>query len=368
VTPAIHIFKPGRHTAMGGATLDFSEADIQASAAAYDPAKHEAPIVVGHPKLDAPAYGWVQSLEALNDGLSATPHQLDPNFAELVTKGRFKKISASFYAPDAPSNPAPGVWYLRHVGFLGAQPPAVKGLKAVAFAEAEEGVVEFADWGQELNAGLWRRLREWLLAKFGEEAADQVVPNWEIESIRDEARQEAPAPAALPAFTEPEESVVTPEEKAALDAELSSLKSKLAAAEAEKKAAAAARRHGEHTAFAEDIVKGGRLAPKHKAAVVAFLDFADGEAAVEFSEGDVKQSLASAFKTFIGELPKVVEFGELATKGKVQGQGHAADVAEFAEKGADPDRLALHSRASALAAEKSIPYAQAARHLISQGA
>ncbi len=51
----------------------------------------------------------------------------------MVKAGRFKSRSASFYHPDNPNNPKPGVYYLRHVGFLGAQPPAVKGLKAVEF-------------------------------------------------------------------------------------------------------------------------------------------------------------------------------------------------------------------------------------------
>ena len=63
----IQIFKPGTHTAMSGAVLAFSESDLAACAAAYDPAKHEAPLVVGHPKHDAPAYGWVKQL-AFADG------------------------------------------------------------------------------------------------------------------------------------------------------------------------------------------------------------------------------------------------------------------------------------------------------------
>lgn len=40
----IHIFRPGRHTAMQGQSLDFSEADLAATAAAYNPALHEAPL------------------------------------------------------------------------------------------------------------------------------------------------------------------------------------------------------------------------------------------------------------------------------------------------------------------------------------
>lgn len=371
-TKHLHIFKPGRQTAMSGVTLDFSESDLEASARAYDPAKHEAPIVIGHPKHDAPAYGWVKSLATASDGLNAEPHQVDANFAELVAAGRYKKISASFYLPDAPNNPVPGVYYLRHVGFLGAQPPAVKGLKQAEFADAEDGVVEFGDWGMETNASLWRGMREWLLAKFGQEAADQVVPDWQIESIREAARQDDDTPRT--AFADPnvspthqpheENHAVTPEEKAALEAENAQLKQKLAAAEAEQKTAVAAKRHGEHLAYAEQLIGEGKLAPKHKDAVLAFLDFADGETALEFGEGAAKQPLASAFKSFLGDMPKVVEFGETATKGK-SGKGGDVNVAEFAEKSTDPDRLNLHVRATELAAEKGISYEQAARQLIS---
>ncbi|MBU1230253.1 MAG: hypothetical protein KKA55_08085 [Proteobacteria bacterium] len=145
-TPApIHIFRPGTQTDVSGTTLAFTEAMLEASAKAYDPALHEAPLVVGPPQTDAPAYGWVQALAFSQSGLAASPHQVDPEFAELVRAGRFKKISASFYTPDSPQNPVPGVFYLRHVGFLGAAAPAVKGLKPVAFAAGEEGVVEFTD-------------------------------------------------------------------------------------------------------------------------------------------------------------------------------------------------------------------------------
>ncbi|WP_217994839.1 hypothetical protein [Methylogaea oryzae] len=72
---------------------------MEATARAYDPATHEAPIVVGHPAMDAPAYGWVSAVAYADGALSATPDQVDPAFAELVAAGRYKKISASFYAP-----------------------------------------------------------------------------------------------------------------------------------------------------------------------------------------------------------------------------------------------------------------------------
>ena len=372
-TKTLHIFKPGRQTAMNGLTLEFSESDLAASAAAYDPAKHEAPIVIGHPKHDAPAYGWVKSLATADDGLQAEPHQVDAAFAELVEAGRYKKISASFYLPDAPNNPVPGVYYLRHVGFLGAQPPAVKGLKAAEFADAEDGVVEFGDWGMESNATLWRRMREWLLAKFGQETADQVIPDWQIETIREAARQDDDAPRA--AFADPEnapagaspakptteENHVTPEQAAALEAENAQLKQQLATAEADKQKQAAARRHADNVAYAEQLIGDGKLPPKHKAAVVAFLDFSEADTSLEFGEGDTKQPLATAFKSFLGDLPKVVEFGEHATKDKAPGTQES--VAEFGES-ADPERLKQHQAIQAHMAEHKVDYATAARAVL----
>ena len=46
----IEIFRAGTHTDSHGTTLNFSESDVAAMAAAYDPALSAAPLVVGHPK------------------------------------------------------------------------------------------------------------------------------------------------------------------------------------------------------------------------------------------------------------------------------------------------------------------------------
>ena len=179
----LQIFKPGRHTALSGASLVFSESDLAASAAAYDPAVFKAPIVVGHPKIADPAYGWISALSFADGALEASPEQVDPAFAEIVEAGRFKKISAAFYAPEAPNNPVPGVYYLRHVGFLGAAAPAVKGLRSPEFADAEEGIVEFSEWDDVTNASLWRSIREWLIGKFGQDEADKVIPGYQVSSL-----------------------------------------------------------------------------------------------------------------------------------------------------------------------------------------
>ncbi|TXI34358.1 MAG: peptidase [Aquipseudomonas alcaligenes] len=364
----LHIFKPGKHVAMSGASLNFSESDLAATVRAYDPALHEAPLVIGHPKHDAPAGGWVKSLANSAQGLIAEPHQVAPEFAEQVASGAYKKISASFYHPDSPSNPVPGVYYLRHVGFLGAQPPAVKGLRPIELAEGEEGVVEFADFGHEMGASIFRKLREWLIGQFGQETADRVVPSWEIDSIAEVARREE---QRSPAFTEPqpkstteEVTTVTPEEQAALEAENTRLKSQLQQHQEEKRRLTQEATHSANVAFAEELVAAGKLLPKHTAALIATLDFAeDGDAPLEFGEGDARQPVSAGLKAIFGDLPQQIDFAEQASGARRNGDAPVAEL-EFAEKNTDPDRLALHARATQLAADKNIPYESAVRQLI----
>lgn len=140
---AVEVFRSGRHVSEGGDTHTFSAADVAAIARSYDPAVREAPLTIGHPASDLPAYGWVKSLSASPDGrLDANFHQVDPAFAELVSAGRYKKRSAAFYPPGHHSNPTPGQWYLRHVAWLGAQPPAISGLRDHSFADTG-GAVSF---------------------------------------------------------------------------------------------------------------------------------------------------------------------------------------------------------------------------------
>ena len=139
------IFRAGRHVSMAGEALTFSAEDLVRAASVYDPRLREAPVIIGHPASEAPAYGWIASLAHASGRLTAAPRNVDPAFAELVRARRFAKVSACFYRPNEPSNPSPGVWYLRHVGFLGAQPPAVKGLDPVRFASFPTACVTFSE-------------------------------------------------------------------------------------------------------------------------------------------------------------------------------------------------------------------------------
>ncbi|PLX97315.1 MAG: peptidase, partial [Desulfuromonas sp.] len=259
---SIHIFKPGRHTAMNGKTINFSEADLKASAAAYDPKLHEAPLVIGHPRQDLPAYGWTKALSFSEGGLHADPDQVNAAFEEMVETGMFKKVSASFYLPNAPGNPVPGVYYLRHVGFLGAQPPAIKGLRPVEFAAGDEGAVtiEFGDWSDRTITRVLRRLKNFMIEKFGKEDADKMIDEWDLETLTEEAmRPEPPAVAANPEYSEKETDVLTKEQIEAKERELAAREEKLKKDNAAFAEREAQQRHGVNLAYAEGLVKAGKL-------------------------------------------------------------------------------------------------------------
>ncbi|MGQ0621696.1 MAG: peptidase [Panacagrimonas sp.] len=363
----LHIFRAGRRTAMSGATITFSEADLAASASAYDPKLHEAPLVLGHPKTDGPAQGWVSSLSASDVDLFATPRAVDAQFAESVQAERYKKISAAFYPPDHPSNPVPGVYYLRHVGFLGATPPSVKGLAPVEFADDGEGLVEieFGDWTDGAVGRALRGLREWFIGKFGLEEADKALPGWTADalieasmtpdtSLTNPAFADAtptPLPNPLPQGQRESEAqelpTMTPEEIKAAQDQLAADKAAQDAAFAERETriasreAAAARQDA--VEFADELVEQGRVPPAQKNRVVELLHAVRGVATeLEFAEGDVtvKAKPDAALKDFLKSLPVQIEYAEVSGKNKPAPAdiGDAKALADSALEYADAER------------------------------
>lgn len=372
----LQIFKPGRHTARNGNVIDFTEAMLTAAAAAYDPAKHEAPLVVGHPASDAPAYGWTKSL-AFSDGvLAAEPHQVDAQFAEMVNKGHFKKLSASFFLPDAPENPVQGVYYLRHIGFLGAQPPAVKGLKSASFAGAGAGVVEFADWSMQSNATLWRRFRDFVIEKFGLETADKVVPDFYIADIEREALKDSPSSSSYsePDMETKEQREVREAAERKLKADQEQLTRDRAAhdartaefAERERAVSAAelAQRRVEIGAFVDGLVTEGRVLPAFREGMVAYMAGPNATGVIEFSEGegDARKAItakpADWLRDYLKKQPKVVDFAEHGKRG-VQSVD-ATDANAIA-------KAALEYQDSEKKAGRTISITQAVTHITKAG-
>jgi hypothetical protein len=321
---ALEVFKPGKHPATNGQTYKFSEAQVAAIAEAYDPALHQAPYVIGHPKGAAPSYGWANAFTFSEGKLKITEQEkVDPAFAEMVNAGRFNKISLALYAPDDENNPKPGSYYPHHVAFLGAQPPAVKGLKSAEFGEADANVIEFMDWTDRDVASLFRGLREWIIGKFGKDEADKVIPDYLVTSLTESAVQ--PNNTDVVAYSEQEkEDMLKQEQLAAQEAVLNKKADAQAAreiafAEREKslKASEAERRRVLLGTEVDVLVAAGKILPKDKAPLVAFMETLDAGAVIEFGEGDKKEKKPSIewLRGFLKTLPKAVEFAERGANG-----------------------------------------------------
>ncbi len=342
----IAVFKTGRHTDSNGNERQWTEADLDRIAAAYDPKEHEAPVVIGHPKDNAPAYGWVGRLKRTGGVLFADIKPTVAEFTNWLRAGLFKKRSMSLY-PDMS---------LRHIGFLGAMPPAVKGLPDFVFNGFGAAYIEFegealpveleedppaspckleikrGTKGGRMNFNFWEELKAFLKGK----GVDVGEPG---------------------AFTEDQgiaTAAAVARAKAELENSFAEKETALKAKEAELAARAAEARKKEVADFCESLKKQGVLTPameKLGMGITAFIQAISAiETTYEFSEPDgnggrnvgeglkpARQTPYEFMRSFLSGLPKAIEFREVAASRDDPGGGGFAErreraITEFMER------------------------------------
>jgi len=328
----LEIFRAGTHKDSEGREWTFTKEQMQASVAAYDPVIFAAPLVIGHPKMEDPAYGLVKSISLDGELVVAEPMDVEPQFAAMVNEKRFPKMSASFFPPTHSANPKPGVWYLRHVGFLGAAAPAIPGLKMAEFGADTNELVTIDFAASNADQALWslskmaRGLRDWMLEQFGAETADKVVPDYvvrDIETQQTEAMMELSK--AYPGFAAPDVSkdnhkpeVLPVDPNKDKTADFAARESQLAAREkalADKELAA---KQEAAVSFAAQLVTEGKLLPGEKDGLVSFMASLDQEQTVSFAaaDGEVKKPASEWLRGFLSNLPARVDFSEHSGKDK----------------------------------------------------
>ena len=116
--------------------------------------------------------------------------------------------------------------------------------------------------------------------------------------------------------------------------------------------------HSANADFAEGLVKGGKLTPAKKDAVIRVLDFIQypSETTADFAEGESAQSLADEVRGLLSGQATRPIFSEVATAAKAASK--PSMTADFGE--ADPESLSHHQRAQALAVQEGISYEEAA--------
>lgn len=335
-------FPSGKHTDSAGRTKEWSEKDIdRIIEATTSKCLDDVPFVIGHPKDTAPAYGWIAGLKKENGRLYVKGRDVMPEFNELVKTRRFPKRSISL-RPD---------FSIRHIGFLGAVPPAIKGIQDVQFSDSEGDItIEFAEvnsWTLRSIAGVFRRLREFFIEKDGVDAADRLLPEYAITDLE----QAATAPEAENQYaehhTKEDTSMAGPTTQSPptqfSEADVERIRIEALEQGKREGAAAAAVEFAEQqkqeraqttkdgiAVFLDDLKAKGQLLPAwERLGLRQFMESLDSETVIEFSEGETgRKSKLDFFKSFLSELPKVIKFGETAGRGKetaATGDGKAGE-------------------------------------------
>jgi len=299
----IEVFKTGEHKDNAGETRVWTVNDLDTIVKLYNnqppEEKHEAPVVIGHPENDAPAYGWVKQLKRKGNKLLAEIVDLDENFIDLVKKRRYEKISVAFYDN----------LLLRHVGFLGAVPPAVKGLKPVKFAEFAYCFLEYNKFEEYMENNFidaFEQLMTNVLAVIGElfgadavaQVSERVQPLKEefLKSITEQETEETETPGEeTEAFAEQKQ------DQQKQDPELIKKLNELQKQVNDLK----------FNEFFDAKVRDGVLLPSQRAAVKTIYQALGGKR-LQFNDKDY--SAEDLLNEFLKTMPKQIEFAEFAKK------------------------------------------------------
>jgi hypothetical protein len=277
------------------ASKGLTASHIAEAASLYDADKNPAPLVFGHPTNDSPALGVVSGARAAGNKLFLKLANVAEDLKTAVRERRVLNRSIAFWDPDHPSNPNPGKYSIRHLGFLGGQAPAIPGMKLLKFSADEDGFEELPD------------------------PADAIVF----------AVEEAPTPTQTIKESKPKEPVMefTAEQIAEMKAkadradEAEAKAARLEKAEADRQAefaaAETARRTAENEAALTAAVEAGKVTPAEKDDLAKLFEALDVKPLV-FSAGEKEPRLVLA--SFIDALPK---------RAPAKGESQASPTGEF---------------------------------------
>ncbi len=331
----VEIFRIGDYGPKGKYDSQF----LSQVVANFEPKTWQAPLTmsgesaqaqIGH-RDDAPALGWVKELKADNGVLKARFEKVHPELETLVQDGRFPNRSAGFYTNPQGNGPV-----LRHVAFLGAMPPEVKGLAPIAFGENQEFVTIYFSEEDPMDVQEIKKTFSEVLREFAESVG-----------LKKKVEDQGP-PAKTFSEAEMEAAKVAAAASAKAEAERQFAEQKTAAEKLTAKKAAI-------QAFIGKLTPAGKWLPAFKeAGLVEFMEALPNEATLEFGEGDKKKKLSplAIFQAFLEGLPARIEFGERkAPAGKL-----AANIQSGAVL---PSSVEMRERAQAIATERKISFGEA---------
>jgi hypothetical protein len=251
---------------------------------------------LGHnTKPGDPAMGWMSSLVREGDKLVADFADVPSAIVDAIGKRRYNSVSIELY----PQINHGGKTYkdvLGAVAFLGAEWPAVKGLKPLSAAK-------FSEAGGELVT---------LTSK------EQDMPNEALKFTQDQA--DALVTAAVTKATSDLTAANTK-----LTTDLTAANTRADTAEAAIKSFAAEKTRAEFATVIDAAIKEGRLLDKDRAQLEAVAALFAGQKA---KVGDKAMSGLDLFKAHVATMQPKVKFGEQGTGGTVERPGGGAKASD----------------------------------------
>lgn len=316
----IDVFKVGEHTDSAGDTQKWTQEDLNEIVNLYnnqpEEEKHRAPAIAGKHQDDTSlvAYGWVKALKTEDGHLYAQFEKIDTDFLNMVNEGKFNTVSIALYPNKL----------LQHVAFLGAIPPAVKGLEPPMFSERGNATKilyyrtkKFSEnEGTNLMEEFIQAVVKELKLKYGTEvAADALAIMTRLQPIIVPAKDEnAPEPVA----GEDKAKTVKPTEeqkKFSESEEFKALQIQVAnEREAREKLQKQLQAERDAKYFSEKMNAGILLPKQIKLAENVLTVIREPKESYQFSEGSQAQTGEDAFKEFVDSMPKQIEFNEFAAK------------------------------------------------------
>ena len=335
----VEVFRAGTQTDSAGNTKTWTEEDLQTIASKYNnQSAHEAPLVVGHPKDNAPAFGWVEKLKAAGNTLLASFKQVMPEFVDAVKEGRYKKRSISLYNDMT----------LRHIGFLGAVPPAVKGLADIKFNADDDFVTvefnednngnEYKDNNKKGETKMTKELQEQLdKANADIKTFNETVAKLEEDAKAKDAKIAEYEEAAKKAEDKkPEEAPKKSEFEEAAEKRMLEMEAKLAASEKKNRIA-------EYKEFVKDLHSQGKMVSECQDTIIDLMEALHDKGEFEFAEeGETKKAdILTKFKEYLEKQPTIVNMNEVNTDAAKKNAKKSANdqINELAEAKVKEDKI-----------------------------
>lgn len=319
--PDVVVCKIGNWTVSDGSELKITKKMLGEMARNYDPGYDEAPVVANH-EDEGEAKGWVERLRVLGDYLVARLKDVNESFREKIKAGAWKKRSIRIHFGGEEQTDAS----LKHVAFLGAVQPAVKGMPDIEFAaQLSEGADPDSDADLYFEIDNLNNITPITL---------KAEPEKDKTTSQDQTGDGTMADMSEALKKAEQEKADLEAKLKALDAEKSAETQRAEAAEKSVQEIERKRKRAELESYLEEQIREGRLTPavKDDGKIVSMMEV------LSETEGDHLE----AFKGFISTcIPKgTVQFGELAggdEKGKLPTTPLTRQVKESVDAAADKE-------------------------------